>query len=281
MRLFKRVAIVGVGFIGGSLGLDLRRKKIAEEVVGFSRHRSSLILAKKKGAIDKGYEEIEKAVSYSDLVILATPVSKIIELIPYISSFLKEGAIVSDVGSTKVEIVRQGERFLSKNTYFVGAHPLAGSEKRGIREAREDLFKNAFCILTPTKNTDKKALKKILQLWKNIGAEVKIMSPQEHDRLVAKISHLPHALAVNLILSLDKKIIPWGAGGLKDTTRIALSDPYIWQDIFLTNQKEIIKAIKKFNVCMDKFLSALQNKDIKFIFSLLRKAQEKRALLKG
>ncbi|MCM8778957.1 MAG: prephenate dehydrogenase/arogenate dehydrogenase family protein [Candidatus Omnitrophica bacterium] len=279
MRLFNKVEIIGVGLIGGSLGFALRKRKLVDEIAGVCRHRDSVNLAKKCGAIDEGYEDIEKAVLDRDLVILATPVSQIIEIIPRLTHFLKKGAIVTDVGSTKVEIVKQGEKFLSPRAYFVGAHPLAGSEKRGVKEAREEIFENAFCILTPTSRTDKTSLRKIIQLWEAVGAKIEIMGPQEHDRIVAQISHLPHVLAINLILSLERRLIRWGAGGLRDVTRIASSDPFIWQDIFLTNQREIVKAIKKFRATLQNFSSLLSRKDKEKIFALLEKAREKRNIL--
>ncbi|MCM8765559.1 MAG: prephenate dehydrogenase [Candidatus Omnitrophica bacterium] len=281
MKLFNQVAIIGVGLMGGSLGLALHKRKLAGEIVGVCRHRDSLRLAKKRRAIDVGYVDIEKAVLNTDLVIFATPVGQIIELIPRIAPFLKKGAIVTDVGSTKVEVVKQGEKFLSPRASFIGAHPLVGSEKRGVKEAQVDIFEDALCIITPTLHTDKHSLRKIIQLWKALGARIEMMSPQKHDRIVAQTSHLPHVLAVALMLSLERKLIPWGAGGLRDVTRIAASDPFIWQDIFLTNQKEVLKAIEKFKLNLQHFSSSLFRRDKENIFSLLKKAQEKRNLISG
>lgn len=281
MKLFNKVAIVGVGLIGGSLGLALRKKGLVGEIIGFSRHEESLRLAKRRRIIDEGYRDIRKVILDKDLVILATPVNKIIEIIPQIFPFLKRGAIVTDVGSTKSEIVKQAEKYLTGEVYFVGAHPLAGSEKKGVKEAKENIFENAFCIVTPTKNTDKFSLRKIIRLWESLGTKVKIMNPDEHDALVAKISHLPHAIAVALILALDKKLIPLGAGGLKDTTRIALSDPKLWQDIFLTNQKKIIGALAEFSLTLKKITTSLKNRDKDRLYYFLKRAKEKRSLLKG
>ncbi|MCM8784287.1 MAG: prephenate dehydrogenase [Candidatus Omnitrophica bacterium] len=261
--------------------MALRRKNLAEEILGVCRHRSSLVWAKKLGAITKGYSDIKDAVRDSDLIILATPVNEIIEIIPRIYPFIKKGAIVTDVGSTKVEIVKQGERVFSKDIYFVGAHPLTGSEKRGIKEAKENIFRNNFCIITSTPHTNKMALEKVCSLWKLLGAKIKVMTPSVHDCLMAKISHLPHAVAVALILSIEDKNIPLGAGGLRDTTRIASSSPYLWRDIFFTNQKLVLKTIEKFNRVLNDFSSALYLRDKSALFNLLKRAQKKRALLKG
>lgn len=265
------------------MGIALQKRNIAGEVVGVCRHESSLIMAKKRKAITYGYRNIdmEEAVKDSDLIVLATPVKQIMEIIPRISSSLKKEVIVTDVGSTKKEIVKQAERFFYQDRYFVGAHPIAGSEKRGVKEAKEDIFENSFCIITPTPRTNRMALKKVCQLWELLGARIKIMSPSAHDRLMAKISHLPHALAVALIVSLEKNIIPFGAGGLRDTTRIASSNPSIWNDIFLTNREEILKAIKKFNKVLGKLSSLISHGDRTALYSFLKNAQKKRALLEG
>jgi len=279
MRLFNKVTIIGVGLVGGSIGLELKKKRLACRVIGVCRHQKSIRLAKKRGVIDAGYLQAKRAVRDADLVILATPISKIISLAKEISPFLKKGAIVTDVGSTKAVVVKRVEKIFSPKIFFVGAHPLAGSEKRGVEEAKEGLFKGVVCIITQSKRTRPEALKKISRLWKTLGARVVVMEPGRHDRILSKVSHLPHMAAVALVLSLDKREIGFGAGGLRDTTRIASSDPVLWQDIFLTNRKELLRAVDKFRKNLEKLVLGIKHTDAKLLFSLLKEAKQRRDLL--
>lgn len=279
MRLFNKVAIIGVGLIGGSIGLELKKKRLAAKVIGVCRHRNSLVLAKKRKAIDLGFLEAEKAVRDADLVILATPISKIISIAEEIAPLLKKGAIVTDVGSTKELIAESLQRIFSQKIFFVGAHPLAGLEKRGVKEAKAGLFEDAVCVVTATRKTQNLALNKICRLWKLLGARVIIMEPRRHDRILANVSHLPHMIASALISNLNKKEINFGAGGLRDTTRIASSDPSIWQDIFITNRKEILAAADRFKKQFDKFVIGIRNSHANLLFSLLKEAKRKRDLL--
>ncbi len=279
MRLFNKVAIIGVGLVGGSIGLALRKKRLSGSVAGVCRHKNSVILAKKRGAIDRGYPGIPEAVKDADLVILATPVSKIIGLAKQIAPSLKEGVIVTDVGSSKRLVVESLQKIFSKKGFFVGAHPLAGSEKRGVREARGEIFKDAVCIVTKTKRTNLVAMNKICRLWRLLGARVIVMTPEKHDRLVARVSHLPHMVAAALVSSVDKEKIAFGAGGLRDTTRIASGDPLIWRDIFLTNREEILGAGRKFKKGFEKLIAAIERNEERSLMSFLKKAKEKRDLL--
>lgn len=265
--------------MGGSIGLALRKKRLSGSVVGVCRHKNSVILAKKRGAVDRGYLDIPEAVKDADLVILATPVSKIIGLAKQIAPSLKEGVIVTDVGSSKRLVVESLQKIFSKKGFFVGAHPLAGSEKRGVREARGEIFKDAVCIVTKTKRTNLVALNKICRLWGLLGARVRVMTPEKHDRLVARVSHLPHMVAAALVSSVDKEEIAFGAGGLRDTTRIASGDPLIWRDIFLTNREEILGAGRKFKKGFEKLIAAIERNEEKSLMSFLKKAKEKRDLL--
>ncbi len=279
MKLFNKVAIIGTGLVGGSLGLELRRRRLAGYVVGVCRHKSSLLKAKKMGAIDNGTLDIKEAVRDADLVILATPVNEFLVLARSIAPVLKKKAIITDVGSTKKSTVGSLEKIFGRRNHFVGAHPIAGSEKKGIAEARRGLFDNAVCVITRTKNTDVFALKKILRLWKELGSRTIVMEPVRHDRILAAVSHLPHIVANALILSIDNKCLPFGAGGLRDTTRIASSDPRIWRDIFLTNRKEVLFAVDKFKNQLNDLSRAVKAGNGKLLFSLLDKAKNKRDLL--
>lgn len=246
MKPLNKIAIIGVGLIGGSVGLAVKRKKLAREIAGVCRHKQSLQRAERKGAIDRGALDYKDAVSGADLVILATPVNQIIKLAKKIIPYLKRGCLVTDAGSTKLEIVRSIEKaYARKHFHFVGAHPLAGSEKKGVIEARADLFEGAICILTRTGKTDSSALKKAAAFWSGIGCRTKVLTAQRHDKVVALISHLPHLAAAQLVKAA-KGNLDFASSGFCDTTRIASSGAEIWADIFLTNKKFITQAIDRY-----------------------------------
>jgi len=272
MRLFNKVAIIGVGLIGGSLALAIKRKRLALEIVGVSRHKKTLLLARKIRAIDKGAQELN-IIKDADLVILATPVDTIINLAAKIYPFVKKGCIVSDVGSTKREIVSKLERIFPR---YIGSHPLAGSEKRGVVNANPGIIKGSLCILTPTKNTDQEALEKIKRLWSELGARVAFLAPDAHDKILSFVSHLPHLAAFSLIDIIPKEYLRLASSGLKDTTRIAASDSEIWCDIFLSNQKNILKSIELFQNNLSRIKSAIQRKDKKLLNKIIKEAKKKR-----
>ena len=270
--MFNKVAIVGTGLIGGSIALAIKKKRLAKVVVGVSRHKKTLLLAKKIMAIDKGSQELN-IIKDADLVILATPVDTIINLAAKIYPFVKKGCIVSDVGSTKREIVSKLERIFPR---YIGSHPLAGSEKRGVVNANPSIIKGSLCILTPTKNTDKEALEKIKRLWSELGARVAFLPPDAHDKILSFVSHLPHLVVFSLIDIIPKEYLRLASSGLKDTTRIAASDSEIWCDIFLSNQKNILKSIGLFQNNLSRIKSAIQRKDKKLLNKIIKEAKKKR-----
>jgi len=272
MKLFKKVAIVGTGLIGGSLGMVIKRNHLADQVVGVSRHKRNIVLAKKMGAIDSGSQSLE-IIRGADLLILATPIDTIISQAPRISKLVKAGCIVTDVGSTKEKIVSSLTRVFPR---FVGTHPMAGSEKRSIINANPNLFKGSLCILTKTNKTDQLAFVKIMGLWKRLGARLLILSPKEHDKALGFVSHLPHLIAFSLINSIPDKNLKFASGGLKDTTRIAASDSEIWSEIFFSNRKNILNDISLFEKQVSRIKSALQKSNKKPLKSILKQAKTKR-----
>ncbi len=276
MKLFKTVAIVGTGLIGGSIALDLKRRKLAGRVIGVSRHRRTIALARKSGAIDAGSQDLA-SIKDADLVILATPVHTILELAPKIGRVVGKGCIVTDVGSTKCEIVTRLEKVFP---CFVGSHPLAGSERRGITNAAAGLLCGSLCLVTPTKNTDPQALAKVKQLWSKLGARVIAVTPRMHDEALAFVSHLPHAAAYSLMNTVPPEYFRFSAAGLKDTTRIASSDPAIWVDIFLSNRTYMLRAIDMLQRQLSGMKSALSRGKRNALASMLLSAQKKRASLK-
>ncbi|MBN3039258.1 MAG: prephenate dehydrogenase [Candidatus Omnitrophica bacterium] len=243
--MFKKVAIIGVGLIGGSIGLALKKKRLAKEIVGVCRHKTSLARAKRKRAIDNGTLDYKDAVKGADLVILATPVNKIISIGKAIAPLLEPNCLVTDVGSTKEVIAKELEGCIGRRCSFVGSHPMAGSEKRGVAQARAGIFKGALCFVVKTSRTKKSALKRVNRLWRDLGCRVKVLSPQRHDQIVAVISHLPH-LAAGQLVNAAKNSLSFAASGFLDSTRIAASDSEIWTDIFLTNKKAIMQVVNNY-----------------------------------
>lgn len=276
---FKKVAIIGVGLIGGSIGKALKELKLADEVVGIFRSSGPKITkAIKIGAVDTGATDIYKGVQDTDLVIIATPVGRIVSVAREVFKYANQGCIITDVGSTKERLVKDIDRFAQTRhkAHFIGGHPMAGSEKNGIEFARCDLFKNAPCILVKTRHTDPESLYKVSMLWQALGAEVVIMSPNTHDRIVANISHLPHLVACSLLNSVCTKDMVLSSGGFKDTTRIASSNPLLWRDIILTNEEYILNAIERLQVRLTKLKQFVRTGNATGILKELKKAKQKR-----
>lgn len=252
---FKRVTIIGVGLIGGSLARVFRDKSLAGDIYGIGRREENLIKAKRIGLIDRyfyGPSIYSDAVKDSDIVVLSSPVGAFLQIVKEIGPHLREGAIVTDVGSVKGNLVREIEEALPKGVSFVGGHPIAGKESSGVESASGDLFKGAKCILTPTKRTDKEALRIMRSIWEEAGSDVTLMDPWFHDKVFAAVSHLPHVIAyalVNTVVRMDfGKANPISLSGksFKDLTRIASSPPEIWKDICIYNKTNILEAINAF-----------------------------------
>jgi prephenate dehydrogenase len=273
--MFNKVIIIGTGLIGGSLGIALKKKRLAETIYGFSLHRKNTKLAKKIGAIDRIAEDLE-VVGGADLVILATPIDSIISIALKIKNKLNKDCIVIDVGSTKDEIV---SKLNSALVNFVGCHPLAGSEKKGITNLDGNIFNGSICIITPTAQTNKEALNKIRTLWKRLGAEVIVISPKKHDRVLAYTSHLPHVIAFSLIRSIPDRFLKLSSRGLRDATRISSSDPQLWSQIFLSNRNNLLSAILSFQKKINALKLALKNKNKPLLIEILKTGNKKRERL--
>ena len=250
---FNKITIIGVGLIGGSLGLALKEKKPNFKIVGVDKPEI-IKKAIARGAIDEGTVNLEEGTKEADIVIIATPVKTILDLLPKINPFLKRGCLVTDTGSTKGQVVERANKVLSKDVFFVGGHPMAGSEKCGIESANPHLFQDRTYILTPTKKSNLIAIDKIFSLIKMIDANRLILDPLEHDRIVGAVSHLPQIIAVSLINTIGELALLGNNNnyfkavgeGFKDMTRIASSPYKIWEDICETNQENILEMIQKF-----------------------------------
>ncbi len=276
MARYGKIAIIGVGLIGGSIGLALKRKRLVREVVGVGHHKSSIRKAVRHKTIDWGTLNFKRGVEDADIVIMATPVLTIGRLVKKIIPYLKKGSIITDVGSTKLKLTKAIEESLPRGIYFVGGHPMAGSEKRGVEKAKVDLFKESICILTKTKNTDTKSLERIKTLWQTLGARVVVLSPKAHDRIVSQISHLPHMLIFSMLNGIDKKDLVFASSGFYDATRIASSDARIWRDIAVSNKDEIMRSIAKFKKELSVLERAIMKKESKTLLRMFENAKAKR-----
>jgi prephenate dehydrogenase len=255
----KKVVIIGTGLIGGSIGKALLEKDLADEVIGICRRQPTLDRTLKEKAISRGFvESYEEALPGAQIVFIATPVHTIKEVFEKIAEACSPGTIVTDVGSTKKEIVEIAKSFKDKFS-FVGGHPLAGSEKTGVEFSSADLFENSVCILTPTDKSPSEDVEKLKNFWEKIGATVEILSPQKHDENLALSSHLPHIVAYALS-GARETAIPKNmfAAGFKDTTRIASSDTLLWSDILMSNRDNILKAIERFKETLSGIESAMK-----------------------
>jgi prephenate dehydrogenase len=263
--MFEKVVMAGVGLICGSLALDMRRRKLAKEIIGYGRSEGNLRVAKRKGIVDSYFLSAEDFPAGVDLLVVGTPVESIAPLTKAFLPKLNAGAIITDVGSVKGEIVRAMERLLPKHVCFVAGHPIAGSEQWGAQAAQRDLFVRHRCILTPTKKTDRKALEKIAALWRKVGADVEIMPPDVHDYVLGVISHLPHVLVYALVNALEHPprngidLKKYCAGGFKDFTRIASSRPELWRDICLMNSRALGRSLRDYIKYLQRLNRWIQN----------------------
>ncbi|MCK7548154.1 bifunctional prephenate dehydrogenase/3-phosphoshikimate 1-carboxyvinyltransferase [Marinobacter koreensis] len=281
--LFTRVAIIGLGLIGGSLACALRQRRLTGEVVGFDKRPDELALAAELGVIDRAADSLEDAVRGSDLVVLAVPVRATRSVLESLKPYLDSDAVLTDVGSTKSSFVSDVRAVFGEvSPRVIPGHPIAGSEKSGIRAANPELFAQHKVILTPAANTDAGALDRLKSLWEGCGATVLTMTVDYHDEVLAATSHLPHLIAFSLVDTLagedeNMDIFRYAAGGFRDFTRIAASDPVMWHDIFLSNRDAVLRVIDHFTHDLDQLRTAIANGDgatMLRVFSRAKAARE-------
>ena len=252
MPLIRRLTIIGVGLIGGSLARALREKGEVGEVVGVGRGLANLEKAVALGVIDRYTHDPCEGVAGADMVFLATPVCTIADMVSLIAPALAPGCVVTDGGSVKGQILAQCEPLTPAGCHFVGGHPIAGTEKSGVEASFPTLYQGRRCIITPTERTNPEALAKVARMWELAGSEVVFMDVAKHDRVVAAISHLPHMVAYSLVNAVgdydrcDEAILKYSAGGFRDFTRIASSDPVMWRDIALMNRESLLEMMDFF-----------------------------------
>ena len=267
MALFKRMAVIGVGLIGGSLARVLREKGAVEEIVGIGRGEANLKRGVELGVLDRYSLDPREGVRGADLVFVATPVCTIPAVVAEIAPYLSPGCIVTDGGSVKEFVVNACEPLMPPGTFFVGGHPIAGTEHSGVEASFATLYQGKRCIVTPTGNTDAAALEKVVELWTIAGSAVPLMDPVQHDRVVAAISHLPHMVAYSLVNAVDGydrfggDLLSFSAGGFRDFTRIASSDPVMWRDIALTNREAILETMDFFTGYLEKLRDLIEAED--------------------
>lgn len=280
---FEKVCIVGLGLIGGSVGLAIKRSNISNQITGYARSNSTLERAIELGLVDKVEDNLKDAVNDCDLVILATPLSAFKKLVEEMSPFLKKNCIITDTGSAKLSVIEDLSDILPSNVEFVPGHPIAGTEESGPDAGFAELFDNRWCILTPTDDNSSHAVDLVREFWESIGSKVEIMDPLHHDKVLAITSHIPHLIAFNIVGTAnnlanvtEKEVVKYSAGGFRDFTRIAASDPKMWSDIFTYNSEAVLEMLELFSNDLAKLKSAVIKKDSDLLFSNFEKTREVR-----
>ncbi len=271
-----QLTILGPGLLGGSIGLAARHHKVAKRVVVWARRPEAADQAWQLGAADEATHDLRKAVTDAGLVVLATPIGVMATLAGQMKPVLPAGCIVTDVGSVKYPVVSQLSQVLAGAARFVGSHPMAGSEQAGIESARRDLFQGAVCMLTPAEQTDKAALQEVHDFWKALGCVVRTVSPQQHDEIVAGISHLPHLVAaavVNVVCSDSNQALNFAGPGFRDFSRIASGPPDMWTEIAVENRQEISRTLDRLIDALGKMRAALENGDAVELRAMLKRAK--------
>jgi cyclohexadieny/prephenate dehydrogenase len=271
--LFPRIALIGFGLIGGSIARAAREQGLAEEIVATARSAKTRARVKEIGVVDRVVDSNAQAVKDADLVILCIPVGACGPVAEEIAPHLKAGAIVSDVGSVKGAVVRDMALYLPDQVHFIPAHPVAGTEHSGPDSGFAELFIDRWCILTPPEGADCHALEKLRAFWAGLGARVEIMTPDHHDLVLAITSHLPHLIAYTIVGTADElegvtqsEVLKFSAGGFRDFTRIAASDPTMWRDVFLTNKDAVLEMLGTFNEDLSKLTRAIRRGDGEALF---------------
>lgn len=277
----KRISLLGVGLLGGSIGLAVKSTLNNCKVIGYGHRPQTLAEALSRGAIDEAAATPQQAAQGSDLVILCTPVGLFGEILTKIGPTLAAEAIITDVGSTKRSVVALAEKHLANPSRFVGSHPIAGSEKRGVQAARADLFRNALCLTTPTGTTDPSALEAVEEFWRILGMRVSRLTPADHDKLLADVSHLPHALAAALVAMQTERSLPLCGKGFLDLTRIAAGDGALWRDIFLDNRDNMADGIARLQTELTGLKRLLETGDEQAIKAWLDAAAARRKGMEG
>jgi len=277
---FDRVALVGVGLIGSSMAHGMRRAGLAGHISGYAHTPELVERAKKAGIVDSMHDDLASCVKDADLVVLAAPVGAFAEIAKAIAGHLKPGAIVSDTGSVKGVMFRDVAPHLLKGVHLIPAHPIAGTEQSGPEAGFPELFDGRWCILTPAADADPAAVEKLKEFWEKLGSQVEMMDARHHDLVLAITSHLPHLIAYNIVGTANHleqvtngEVIKYSAGGFRDFTRIAASDPTMWRDVFLNNREAVLEMLGRFSEDLTDLQRAIRYGDGNFLFDLFTRTR--------
>ena len=279
--MFKKVCIIGCGLIGSSIARAIKKNKLASKVVSSNRSNSTNKKIMKLNIVDEASSDTKKIVKGSDLIIIASPLSSYKNIVLKIKSSLKDGAILTDVGSVKKNVIYLIEKNIPNNVSWISSHPIAGTEESGPESGFSGLFKNRWCILTPSKKSKNKDIKLLKKFWKKLGSVVDVMDAKKHDYVLSITSHMPHLIAYNIVnttLKIKKKkdynIVKYSAGGLRDFTRIAASNPIMWRDIFIHNRENTSKMIDRFIENLRDLKKTIKNKNEKKLEKIFKKTKK-------
>ena len=278
--LFEKVALVGIGLIGSSLAYAMRRAGLAAHIAGYTHRAATLEKAKSLGFADTLHLELAAAVRGADLVVLATPVGVFAELAKELAPHLKPNAILTDVGSVKMAVIRDVGPFVPDGIHFIPAHPIAGTEQSGPEAGFAELFDGRWCILTPLPGAREDYVATLKSFWQRCGSQVEIMDAKHHDLVLAITSHVPHLIAYNIVGTADDleavtqgEVIKYSAGGFRDFTRIAASDPVMWRDVFLNNREAVLEMLGRFNEDLSALQRAIRWGDGDMLFNLFTRTR--------
>ena len=281
--MFNTVSIIGCGLIGSSILRAIQKKKLAKQIKIFDLSKEVNIYLKKENVCSNISSDIRKCVEDSDLIIIATPLSSYKEIILAIKDSLKKGSILTDTGSVKKEVMKIIHNMNLKDINWIPSHPIAGTEESGPKAGYAEMFESRWCIISPPKDIAEQTIKILKSFWEAVGSKVKIMTPEEHDEILSLTSHLPHAIAYNIVRTvinvedrLKQEVIQYSSGGLRDFTRIAASNPLMWRDIFLDNNENISKGIDNFIEKLHELKKALNDKNGDKLYQIFNSTKEVR-----
>jgi cyclohexadieny/prephenate dehydrogenase len=281
--MFNTISIIGCGLIGSSILRAVSLKNLAKEIKVFDFSKDVSAYLKKENLCQNVTNDIRQCVTDSDLIIIATPLSSYKEIILSIKDNLKNGAILTDTGSVKKEVIKIIHNMNLKNITWIPSHPIAGTEESGPKSGFAEMFENRWCIISPPENCEKNIINNLKSFWEALGSKVKIMSANEHDQILSLTSHLPHAIAYNIVrtvMSVEDKlkqdVIQYSAGGLRDFTRIAASNPLMWRDIFLDNSENIVKEIDNFIQKIEELKKAISDKNADKLYQIFNSTKDVR-----
>jgi cyclohexadieny/prephenate dehydrogenase len=279
--LFKKIALIGIGLIGSSIAHAARRANLASHIAGYAKRPETLARAKAVGFADSLHSDIGGCVANADLVVLAAPVGAFAGLAPEIAPHLKKDAILTDVGSVKTAVIRDVGPHVPEGVHFIPGHPIAGTEQSGPEAGFPELFDGRWCILTPPPGTDEEAVAKLQEFWRRCGSNVEVMDPKHHDLVLAITSHVPHLIAYNIVGTAadletvtQSEVIKYSAGGFRDFTRIAASDPTMWRDVFLNNREAVLEMLGRFNEDLSALARAIRWGDGDALYNLFARTRE-------